>query len=346
DFVARVADEVARAADHSMARNDDRERVASERLGDGTGRRRRADLTGDVPVGGDGAIRQLRRHLKHSPLEVTRRQTTIGGPTELVATPFEVFEKILVEPAGLALVLHCIHAVEARQPGSSRRVRLEILDHRHAFDRAGDQDRAERRREDTEREHAASEVGQTRLQLGARQRWIHGRHRCWPHVGDQPIERTIPMELLTTLRTAGDVLLDDLNRRRRRFAHTHRHQAGLDLTTRRLCAAHRADSVGIPLRSSSPRRIFLSAWKTCARALSAEQVTASPIASYSSSCIFRIVKAMRCLSGSSTTIRSIRALVSWSCATPSGQPGATAYPSVLAAAIAFRRLTSPRTWFR
>src|SRR5262245_23620291 len=226
-------------------------------------------------------------------------------------------------------------------------VRLQVFDHRHAFGGAGDQDRTEWRREHAEREQPAPEVSQTRFQLGPRQRGIDGRHRRSPHIGDESIERTIPMELLATLGTTGDVLLDDLDRRRQRLAYAHRHQPGLDLATRRrLCAAHRADSVGIPLRSSSPRRIFLSAWKTCARALSAEQVSASPIASYSSSCILRIVKAMRCLSGSSLMIRSTRALVSWSCSTPSGQPGATAYPSVLAAAIAFRRLTSPRTWLR
>src|SRR4030095_4571395 len=192
-----------------------------------------------------------------------------------------------------------------------------------------DQDRAERGREDAEGEQPAPEVGETRFQLGPRQRGIDSRPRRMPHVRDEPIERTIPTELVTTFRATRDVLLDDPDGRRRCLAHTHRHQPGLDLTTRRLCAAHRADSVGIPLRSSSPRRIFLSAWNTCARALSAEQVSASPIAWYSSSCIFRIVKAMRCLSGSSLMTRSIRALVSWSCATPSGQPGATAYPSVL-----------------
>ncbi len=116
----------------------------------------------------------------------------------------------------------------------------------------------------------APEVGQARLELGPREPRIRLRQGRAPQVRHESLDRAVLLELVAAGSAAGDVLLDHLRRRRPSLARADRHELSFDITTYRTCATHPGDSLETPVRSSSPRRTLRRAWKTCARALSAE----------------------------------------------------------------------------
>src|SRR5260370_29091602 len=89
--------------------------------------------------------------------------------------------------------------------------------------------------------------------------------------------RAIARELLATLAAPVHVRADALDRVRRRLAHGRGQQVRLDLPAARRNLAHGRASVSAESSRSRPFRIFRSAWKTWARALSSEQRRLVPI---------------------------------------------------------------------
>ncbi len=125
--------------------------------------------------------------------------------------------------------------------------------------RAGDENRPERGGEDAEADHAASQVGQPRLQLRAGERGVGARHRGAADVGHEPLDIPVLLKLLPARRAVGDVLLHEKCGSRTRFSGRHCHQIGLDLTAGRRCRHHPLGSVWAMAMSSRPRRIFFKA---------------------------------------------------------------------------------------
>src|SRR5438552_1577153 len=141
---------------------------------------------------------------------------------------------------------------------------------------------------------------------------------------EPPVER--PVEVPAT---AADVVQQialqalELRPSRHRLTRRRGDEIEFDRAAGRGFGSHRTFSIiesSWPLR---PRRIFLRAWNTCARALSGEQFRLLPIASYSRSWSLRSTNARRCLSGRSSTTRSTRARVSWKRRASSGLAGST-----------------------
>ena len=87
---ARVAGEAAVAADHAVARHDDRERIAAGRGARGARGSGRAGARGELGVGDRLAVRDARDLDPHAPLEVR----ALGRERQLEASPL-AFEILL-----------------------------------------------------------------------------------------------------------------------------------------------------------------------------------------------------------------------------------------------------------
>src|SRR5262249_34902760 len=81
----------------------------------------------------------------------------------------DVVQQLPEQRPGARAVLDGILADQMAEPRAVSRFRFEVFDQRHAVIGPGDQDGAQRRRKDPERDDAASQVSETGLELGSRQ---------------------------------------------------------------------------------------------------------------------------------------------------------------------------------
>ena len=262
----------------AMAGDGDGHRVPPQGLGHRPRGGGRADLARDPPIRRHRAIGEAGRHLEHAALELASGQPEVERPVEPRPPALEIVHQIAMEGLGLALVLDSLDAGKGSEP-RGRGGPAQVLDHGHAQLRSREQDRPQRRGEHAEDDQPAAEIGQPRLELGARQRDVRGGRGRLAQLSEHRLDGTVARELAAAGRAEGDVGVDPRGGLRRGLAGRHGHQVGLDLSARGMGAAHRCGSMWGMASASSPRRIFLRAWKTCARALSKEQPRLSPIVS-------------------------------------------------------------------
>ena len=115
ELVARISGQGPGASHHAMAGHDDGERVVAQRLRDRPRGRGPPDLTREMRIRDDGAIRQRRRRAQHFALEVAPRQPEVERPREPRPAPREVFEDLLIERFGVRTVLDDLDAVPAQE---------------------------------------------------------------------------------------------------------------------------------------------------------------------------------------------------------------------------------------
>src|SRR5213078_1189129 len=233
-----------------------------------------------------------------------------------------------------------------REPrGAQRGVAMQVLDHRDAVLRAADENEAERRREDAIRHATLLEIRQPRLQPRARAGECVVGRRC-AQAAREGLDGAVAVEVVAARPAGIEMALNALGGTRLLLTRRRGDEIEFDRAAGRGFGSHRTFSIiesSWPLR---PRRIFLRAWNTCARALSGEQFRLLPIASYSRSWSLRSTNARRCLSGRSSTTRSTRARVSWKRRASSGLAGSTSVRTSLTPAYARRRRPSDRKWLR
>ncbi len=272
----RVADQITRAADHPMTRNDDGERVVPQGLRHRPHRGGRPDAPRDARVGGDGAVRQRRGRLQHPAPEVAPGAAKIERPLEPRPAPLQVLHQLGAQPLGGRAVLHRVLAQHPPYAHAERVSVRQVAHHRHPLLGPSDEDAAERGRKDAEAHQPRARVGQRGGELGPRQRGVLVVQRGTPQRADHAVDRAVAGQLLAALPAHRHVGLDALDRRGARFPHRRGEQIRLDVSAahgpaaRRRHRAHDRGSVGGGRWPSRPRRTLRSAWNTWARALSSE----------------------------------------------------------------------------
>src|SRR5712692_4422979 len=278
DPVAGVAGQIAGGPDHPVARDNDRQRVPAERLGHGARGRRPAELARDAGVGAHRAVRDLRRRVEHRAMKGAPRQAQIERPAEPAAPAVQVFEEVAVERLDLSAVLDRLDAREVREARMPEVAPAgEVLDPGDTLLGTGDQDRAERRREDAVHEGAAPEVGEPDLEARAR-RLLGGRGRPAPRA-DDAADRAVAREIPAAGYAGAGMRLDARRRRAVRVTDRGREERGFDLYAHGRLARHFSSPPGGSSKPFRLRRILRRAWNTWARALSWEHSRLRPMAS-------------------------------------------------------------------
>src|SRR5262249_39019152 len=145
-------------------------------------------------------------------------------------------------------------------------------DQRHAVLRTRDQDVPEWRRKDSVHEHATAKVGKNRFEARASPWLVLARLPVGAaDVADRALDHAVPRELRAARLAPGEVLLDATARVPIRVSGRRRDEVRFDRATAGVRGGHDAVSMRGLATRSSVRRILRSAWKTWARALSAEQ---------------------------------------------------------------------------
>jgi hypothetical protein len=103
---AGITGEIAGAPDHSMARDDDGQRIVPERLGHRAHRFRSAHALRDAAIGGDRSVGQVGGGREDTSLELARRPAKVQGPAEPGSPSVQIVEQLAVDGLEGRGVLH------------------------------------------------------------------------------------------------------------------------------------------------------------------------------------------------------------------------------------------------